>query len=256
MGTNGHDITDFNQLHRDRWVAGVAARLAPGTRVLDVGAGTCPYRPLFAHCDYVAHDFCQYDGTQTGILRDRWHYGRIDLVGDVTAIPTPDESFDAVLCTEVLEHVPEPVRALGELARVLRTGGQLFLSAPLGSGLHQQPHHYYGGYTPHFYRRFLPEHGFEIAALTPNGGFYRHLLQEIHRAAGLIQKHRRYSRAHPAYWLLRLGFTRYFPRWLARLDDEQLIEEFTVGYHVEARKVGLPKPPRPAKASANAGQPA
>lgn len=256
MSTNGHKITDFNQARRDQWVADVAARLPSGTRVLDVGAGMCRYRPLFAHCDYVAHDFCQYDGTPEGVLRERWEYGPIDLVGDVTAIPTPDESFDAVLCTEVLEHVPEPIRALGELARVLRVGGRLFLSAPLGAGLHQQPHHYYGGYTPHFYRRFLPEHGFEIVALTPNGGFYRHLLQEMHRAAGLIQKHRGYGCMHPAYWLLKLGFGRYLPRWLDRLDDEQLIEEFTVGYHVEARKVRRTAPLVHAVATDSAGQPA
>jgi SAM-dependent methyltransferase len=224
--------------------------------VLDVGAGTCRYRPLFAHCEYATHDFCQYGGTDAGVLRDRWAYGPIDLVGDVTAIPTPDESFDAVLCTEVLEHVPEPIRALAELARVLRLGGQLFLSAPLGSGLHQQPHHYYGGYTPHFYRRFLPACGFEVHVLAPNGGFYRHLLQEVNRAAGLIQKQRHYGRAHPAYWLLKLGFARYLPRWLARLDDEQLIEEFTDGYHVEACKVRRAAPAARATAFCSAGQPA
>ncbi|MEW6252689.1 MAG: class I SAM-dependent methyltransferase [Planctomycetota bacterium] len=218
-------------------MAGVAARLPPGTRVLDVGAGECRYRPLLAHCEYVAHDFCAYAGTAAGPLRESWNYGRIDLVSDVSAIPAPAGSFDAVLCTEVLEHVPEPIRVLAELARVLRMGGQLFLSAPLGAGLHQQPFHFYGGYTPHFYRRFLPACGFEIDLIAPNGGFYRHLLQELQRAAGLIQQQRRYSRLHPAYWLLRIGFRRLLPRWLAKLDDEQLIEEFTVGYHVEARKV-------------------
>jgi SAM-dependent methyltransferase len=236
---NSHaEIVNFNQRNRDRWVAEIADRLPAGAHVLDVGAGQCPYRALFAHCTYAAHDFAAYQGTPAGVLRDDWRYGPLDYVSDITALPVPDASFDAVLCTEVLEHVPEPVAALREFARVLRPAGWLFLSAPLGAGLHQQPHHYYGGYTPHFYRRFLGDCGFNIERITPNGGFYRHLLQELHRAAGLIQERRRYAPWHPAYWLLRYGFGRALPRWLARLDDEQLIEEFTVGYHVEARKRG------------------
>lgn len=229
---------DFNQRTRDAWVARLAASLPAGSRVLDVGAGACPYRPLFAHCAYFSHDFCQYAGTATGLMRERWEYGTIDYISDIVAIPASDASFDAILCTEVLEHVPEPIAALREMARIVRPGGRLFLSAPLGSGLHQQPHHYYGGYTPHFYRRILGELGLTIDAITPNGGFYRHLLQELRRAADLIQKQRRYSRLNPFYWLLRVGFRSLLPRWLERLDDESLIEEFTVGYHVEARKPG------------------
>lgn len=230
------ELIDFNARNRRRWVATVAARLPAGSRVLDVGAGACPYRACFTHCDYQAHDFCQYVANPTGVLRDTWRYGAIDHLSDITCLPVPDGAFDAVLCTEVLEHVPEPLAALRELSRVLRPGGWLFLSAPLGAGLHQQPFHYYGGYTPHFYRHFLPPLDLELQVVRPNGGFYRHLLQELARAAHLIQEQRHYSWLHPAYWLLRLGFGRVLPAWLARLDDERLIEEFTVGYHVEARK--------------------
>jgi 2-polyprenyl-3-methyl-5-hydroxy-6-metoxy-1,4-benzoquinol methylase len=52
------------------------------------------------------------------------------VVGDVTALPFADESFDVVLCTEVIEHVREPRRAIGELVRVLRPTGQLVLTTP------------------------------------------------------------------------------------------------------------------------------
>jgi len=37
--------------------------------------------------------------------------------------------------------------------------------------------------------------------------------------------------------VLSLAFSRFLPEWFSRLDDEIFIEEFTVGYHVEARKV-------------------
>lgn len=49
-------------------------------------------------------------------------------VADLTALPFPDESFDLVLCLEVLEHIPEPGAALAELARVCR--GDLVVSVP------------------------------------------------------------------------------------------------------------------------------
>ncbi len=239
MSRRVRDIVEFNRAGRDRWVAAAASRVPNGAKVLDVGAGPCRYRSLFAHCEYQTQDFCQYQGKRTdGVQTDKWAYGTIDHVSEITAIPVEDNTFDALLCTEVLEHVPEPIPALAELGRILKPGGTLLLTAPLGSGLHQRPYHYYGGYTPHFYERFLPQAGFEVVSIEPNGGFYRHLLQELHRAAGLIQKRRRYGRLHPAYWLLRLGFSRWLPLWLDKLDDEELIEDFTIGYHVEARKVG------------------
>src|SRR5690348_7241307 len=138
-------IYDFNYYNRDQWVVSWAARIPKGSRVLDVGAGTGKYRSLFLNCDYRTQDFGQEHDTVG-------KYTSLDYVSDIAAIPVPDGSFDVVLCTEVLEHVAEPIRAVKELARILKPGGTLLLTAPLGSFLHQEPFHYYGGYTPHWYR--------------------------------------------------------------------------------------------------------
>jgi len=166
-------LVNFNQSNRDKWVAGIAQRLPPGTRILDVGAGQCRYRLLFKHCDYRAQDFGGYTGTSEGFLKQEWGYGHLDYVCDAISIPVESGSFDAVLCTEVLEHVPEPIQVLKEISRILRQGGQAFISTPLGSGLHQQPYHYYGGFTPHFYTRFLEQFGFQVMSIEPNGHFFR-----------------------------------------------------------------------------------
>jgi SAM-dependent methyltransferase len=230
------ELANFNQSNRDRWVASIAERLPPGTRILDVGAGECRYRSLFSHCDYRAQDFGKYEGTPKGLLPETWNYGQLDFVCDASAIPVDDGGFDAVLCVEVLEHVPEPIKVLQEIARILKAGGWAFISAPLGSGLHQQPFHFYGGFTPHFYRRFLSQLGFELVSIDPNGRFFRMLLQEVNRGMGIIQSHRRYPRWHPARWLLRVASGDRIARWFTRLDDEIPIDEFTVGYHVEAIK--------------------
>lgn len=56
---------------------------------------------------------------------------RIRLVqGDATLLPFPDATFDAVICSETLEHIPDDDRAAQELARVIRPGGWLFLTVP------------------------------------------------------------------------------------------------------------------------------
>jgi SAM-dependent methyltransferase len=236
-------VYSFAVYERDRWVAHQARSLPPGSKVLDVGAGPCLYRRLFAHCDYKTQDFMQYEGSAIGPLADKdmWRYGKIDYVCDATAIPVPDASFDAVLCTEVLEHVPEPIRVVNELSRILRKGGRLWLTAPLGCGLHQEPHHYYGGYTPYWYRRFLSEAGFEQINVIPNGGFFRHYGQESGRFSAWIDPRRVPGIARivlAPVWLLTLPWFRLILplmcHYLDRLDKHCA---FCVGYHVTATKL-------------------
>ncbi len=74
-------------------------------------------------------------------LRDRMgsRYVSADLVPrsaktvemDITDIPSPDESFDYVLCADVMEHVPDDAKALRELYRVLRPGGRALIMTPV-----------------------------------------------------------------------------------------------------------------------------
>jgi glycosyltransferase involved in cell wall biosynthesis/predicted SAM-dependent methyltransferase len=225
------ELHDANQRTRDTWVRTKARAIPAGSRVLDVGAGTCPYRDAFAHCEYRTQDFKRYEGVKLGGTVD---YGDIDYVSDIVAIPVPDASFDVVLCTEVLEHVPEPAAALREMARVLRPGGRLLLTAPLGSGLHQQPFHYYGGFTPHWYEHFAGECGLEIREVTPNGGMFALLAQECARVAWTMPQHQHLHGAATAQ--LAALFGEWLPRMLHGLDRQCTIDQFTIGYHVDAVK--------------------
>lgn len=226
------DIHDFNHRERERWVAAKAGATKEGSKVLDVGAGTCPFLSYFSHCEYKTHDFQKYEGVKLG---GGTQYGEIDFTGDITDIPVPEGSFDVVLCTEVLEHVPHPVDALKEMARILVPGGRLLLTAPLGSGLHQEPYHYYGGFTRHFYEKFMPELGVEIAELKPNGGFMRHLAQECARVSWLLGDKRDLYGGHSEE--IHELFRETLPRYLYALDEKMMVEGFTVGYFIEGIKL-------------------
>lgn len=236
-------IFSFGLHERNKWVAEQAAAVLPGSKVLDVGAGTCRYKPLFSHCEYESQDFVQYEGSNMGTLGndfDTWHYGSIDYVCDATDIPAADDSFDVILCTEVLEHVPEPIKVLAECARLLRTGGKLLVTAPLSSGLHQEPYHYYGGYTPYWYQTFLTRYGFEQICTIANGGFFRHYGQESQRFSALIDPRRLkgyWKAILLPFWIYTLPFFRIFlPLLCSVFDKTDVHRGFTVGYHVTAVK--------------------
>jgi 2-polyprenyl-3-methyl-5-hydroxy-6-metoxy-1,4-benzoquinol methylase len=65
-----------------------------------------------------------------GYAHSRNYSGISWEVGDIQAIAHPDQSFDTVVSSETIEHVPDPRKALVELARVLKPGGRLFLTTP------------------------------------------------------------------------------------------------------------------------------
>lgn len=174
---------DENARARDEWLAKTLSRLPNGARLLDAGAGELRNKPLCRHLAYVSQDFCQYTGAGNGVglQTGTWDTNGIDIVSDITAIPEADCSFDAVLCTEVLEHVPDPIAALRELCRVLKGGGFLILTAPFASLVHFAPYHYCSGFSRYWYEYHLPSFGLNIVELTPNGDWFSVVRQEIAR---------------------------------------------------------------------------
>ncbi|TSC64203.1 MAG: type 11 methyltransferase [Parcubacteria group bacterium Gr01-1014_106] len=72
---------------------------------------------------------------------------RPDIVGDIHHLPLEDDSFDAVICISVLEHVEEPQQAMKEVRRVLKPGGYCFLYVPFLYYYHPMK-----GYYGDFYR--------------------------------------------------------------------------------------------------------
>lgn len=103
-------------------------------RILHFGPQTSMEVGLDAVCpdarvDQVGVDF----NAQGHSLAKRYHYSNKTYFADVTALGYPDDFFDAVIILHVLEHVPDTMRALHEMRRVLRKGGHLITETPCHS---------------------------------------------------------------------------------------------------------------------------
>jgi len=127
--------------------------------VLDIGcADRRLARRLHPEARYVGLD---YPATAVAM------YGtKPDVFGDATCLPFADEAADAVVLKDVLEHVADPMRALAEAARVLRTEGTLVLWMPFLYPIHDAPHDFQR-FTSHAMETYLAKSGFSILACKP-----------------------------------------------------------------------------------------
>jgi SAM-dependent methyltransferase len=124
-------------------------RLPPEGRILDYGCAELPYRSFFPpDARYVAAD-----------LPGNPH-ATLELAED-GSVPLPSDSFDAVLSTQVLEHVTDPALYLAECFRVLKPGGRLLLSTHGTFVYHPDPDDYWR-WTCAGMQRIAREAGFEV----------------------------------------------------------------------------------------------
>jgi ubiquinone/menaquinone biosynthesis C-methylase UbiE len=225
-----------NELSRIAWVKTELEALPRGTRLLDAGAGPQQYRKFCQHLQYVSQDFGQYNGKgdQCGLQAGSWSYLGIDIVCDITNIPEADASFDAILCTEVFEHISDPLEALDEFRRLLKPGGALILTAPFASLVHFAPYYFSSGFSRYWYQHHLAQRGFELVKLEENGDWYEFLSQEIARLpAMLARRSKLVSIAFMPVTLLMLVVARVsgFLGNRSRSTDVAVL-----GYHCLARK--------------------
>lgn len=229
------DKEDRNAAPREAWLAKTLAAIPAGSRILDAGAGELSKKKYCTHLRYVSQDFGQYkgDGDGKGLQTGKWDQSRLDIVCDITDIPEPDASFDAVLCIEVFEHLPDPLHALDEIVRLLRPGGHLVLTAPFCAFTHFAPFFFGTGFSEYWYRQHLESRGMDILELSPNGNFPAFLSQEVGRIPDMAQ---RYAGITPTL-MERFGLhiVRSLLRRMHQADTTS--QEFVCfGWHVLARK--------------------
>jgi ubiquinone/menaquinone biosynthesis C-methylase UbiE len=171
-----------NESVRVQWIQETLKKIPAGSSLLDAGAGECQFRKFCDHLKYTSQDFAQYDGSgDTGLQTGTWDNTKLDIVSDIVNIPRPDASFDAIMCTEVFEHIPDPQLAIREFSRLLKPGGYVLITAPFNSVTHFAPYHFATGLSRFFYEHHLAAHGFEILDLQMNGNFFEVVAQELQR---------------------------------------------------------------------------
>lgn len=127
-------------------------------QLLDIGCGFRPYRHVFQQVE----SYIGIDLPGSGI---------IDVYASALELPFRSNSFDTVLCNEVLEHVPEPATLLHEASRVLRPGGVLLLTTPQTWGLHHEPYDFFR-YTPYGLEYLASKSGLIVVEVTPTSGLW------------------------------------------------------------------------------------
>lgn len=126
---------------------------ASGTYTLDIGSGGSMYGydRFFPHRVTVDIDPAR----------------KPEIVGDIHALPFPDNTFDRVMCIEVLEHVKDPRQAFKEMKRVLKVGGKLVLSTRFLFPIHDAPHDYWR-FTHFALQMLCDEAGLTVMRLEPD----------------------------------------------------------------------------------------
>jgi SAM-dependent methyltransferase len=202
----------------ERRLESFAATLPHGALLLDAGCGEASHRRHFPHV--------RYTGVDLGVGDAAWDYSAVSAFSDLCALPFASRSFDAAIHIVTLEHLPEPARALAELARVLKPGAPLLLAAPHDWEVHQAPHDYYR-YTRHGLEWLLSQSGFETLDLQPAGGFFRLLARRMLNAVAFFP-----------VWLKPLALLLFVPPGLLLplLDPLDPRRDFTLGYTCLARR--------------------
>ena len=207
-------------------------QLKNGMSLLDVGAGDCPYKGIFTHVTYKSTDFGKAGH----------EYKEIDYFCSADNIPISKKSFDGILCTEVLEHIPDPKIVLIEFNRVLKDNGHLFITTPFIYPIHEEPYDCFR-YAPYAFKTLLKETGFEVVFITSRGGWIasiantlgKHILRPRRNIKSLLL----YCFLFLPIFALPIVAVRLLPlkvfAWLDKfLDNEQ---RYTPGYALHAVKM-------------------
>ncbi len=156
-----------------------------------------------------------------------------DVQADAAILPFACQSFDIVICGELLEHVPNPAPVLAQAWAVLKPTGRLLISVPFLYHIHGDPYDY-GRYTDHYWQEQLNAAGFTKIVIERHGLFFSVLLD-------MIKQFLNYKVRRPWRWFLQpfwdrleMRIQRYESR--SRIQNDKFIRSFTTGFGIVAEK--------------------
>jgi len=195
-------------------------------RLLDLGCGTVPF--YAAYRDQVDDNIC-VDWPSS--LHRNMH---IDVFCDVSrTLPFADATFDTILSSDVIEHLPDPVLAFREMARLLRPGGKVILNTPFLYMLHEVPHDYYR-HTRYSLERLAAIAGLRVVQLEEIGGLPEVLADMLGKGIGTLPLLGGPLAIFLQATAIALGKTSVWAR-LRRMSRDR----FPLGYFLVAAKPGL-----------------
>lgn len=165
-----------------------------------------------------------------------WWYVNLDMdtkpniYGDVTKVPVSDQSVDCIVCTEVLEHLPNPQACVDEMHRLLRNEGLALVSVPFFYPVHADPYDFQRFTEDGLRQLFRDFASVEVLRMGGYAGVLGLLLElGISGTSG-----------NSFFWKLLRWAMKWISRWLCRYDlsvfgsESELWSKFTTGYFVRA----------------------
>jgi SAM-dependent methyltransferase len=192
----------LNLLEQQRitWTRRQLSKVPPNSTIIDIGAGEQYFKQYCSHLQYTSQDQGEYTGTgQEGLHTGSWDVSDTQIICDAASLPIASESYDAVLCTEVLEHATKPIDIMHEISRILKPGGTLILTVPVTSLTHFAPHYYHTGFSKYFFQYYSSKFGLKIAEQEYVGGLADRTISQ-----NISGKDRKYhqSKYNRLIWLL------------------------------------------------------
>jgi SAM-dependent methyltransferase len=193
---------------------------------LDLGCGNKPYETLYKPktqsqigCDVIQSD------------KDR-----VDVICLATDLKFDANSFDSILCTQVLEHVYDHHTMMKEISRVLKPGGHIILTVPFAWEKHEEPYDFFR-FTPHALKMLFEEAGLVIDYIKPNGGKWAAIYQlRTNMLYHSFSKRKGFFLKLKKMLFMELRLTQLRNLFAIWLDKKFRDEIFTLNYIVVAHK--------------------
>jgi SAM-dependent methyltransferase len=140
-------------------------------RILDFGCGIKPYESLFTNAS-------EYIGVDYDLGEQSPENSKVDFFYDGKTLPFSDNSFDNIVCFEVIEHIFNPEEIIPELYRVLKKDGKAIFTFPFAWPEHSQPYDYarYSSFSSKF---IFEKFNFKVIDYQKTGNFIQVIFQFI-----------------------------------------------------------------------------